>query len=101
MTRQPVVSLKPLSSTQLRTLGSALDRWLRDKRNSQRTWERLLTACQGVHSRQVSGDKPLNVMVRLWLRYREAERRTHSRDGAIDEFNQAYAAWQRWTRRGS
>ena len=92
---------KPLSANQLSVMGGAIDRWLRDKRNSQRTWERLLAACQGVHSQQVSGDKPLNVMVRLWLRYREAERRTHSRDGAIDEFNQAYAAWQHWTRRGS
>ena len=92
---------KPLSANQLRAMGGAIDRWLRDKRNSQRTWDRLLAACQGVHSRQVSGDRPLNVMVRLWLRYREAERRTHSWDGAIDEFNQAYAAWQRWKRRGS
>ncbi len=92
---------KPLSSNQLRAMGGAIDRWLRDKRNSQRTWDRLLAACQGVHSQQIAGDSALAEMVRLWLRYREAERRTHSRDGAIDEFNQAYTAWQTWKRRGS
>ena len=92
---------KPLSANQLRAMGGAIDRWLRDKRNSQRTWDRLLAVCYGVHSRQITGDTPLAVMVRRWLVYREAERRTHSRDGAIDEFNQAYAAWQHWKRRGS
>ena len=100
MTRQPGVALKPLSPAQLRTIGGAIDRWLRDRRNSPRTWERLLTACNGVHAQQITGDSALAEMVRRWLIYREAERRTHSRDGALTEFNQAYAAWQTWKRRG-
>ena len=98
MTHQPVVSLKPLSANQLSAIGIALDRWLRDKRNSQRAWDRILAVCNGVHSRQITGDTPLAVMVRRWLIYREAECRTRTSDGAIDEFNQAYAAWKVWKR---
>ncbi len=100
MTRQPGVALKPLSANQLRAMGGAIDRWLRDRRNSPRTWERLLTACKDVRVQQITGDSALAEMVRRWLIYREAERRTRSRDGALTEFNQAYAAWQRWKRRG-
>ncbi len=100
MTRQPGVALKPLSPAQLRMIGGAIDRWLRDRRNSPRTWERLLAACKDVRAQQITGDSALAEMVRRWLIYRAAERRTRSRDGAISEFNQAYAAWQTWKRRG-
>ncbi len=98
--RTPPTTLKPLSANRMQAIGRAIDRWLRDRRNSQRTWDRLLTACAGIRSQQITGNSPLAEMVRRWLRYREAERRTRSRDGAIDEFNQAYAAWQHWKRRG-
>lgn len=101
MTRRMAASAKSLSPTRLRAIGDALHRWLRDQRNSPRIWEQLLTACDGVKSEQIIGDSPLAEMVRLWLRYREAERRTRTSNGAIDEFNQAYAAWQRWKRLGS
>ena len=100
MTRRMAASAKSLSSTQLHAIGVALDRWLRDKRNSQRTWDRLLAACHGVHSRQITGKTSLAMMVRQLLIYREAEHRTRTSDGAIIEFNQAYAAWQHWKQRG-
>ena len=93
--RTPPTTLKSLSANRVQVIGRAIDRWLRDRR----TWERLLAACNGVHAQQITGDSALAEMVRRWLIYREAERRTRSRDGAINEFNQAYAAWQRWKRR--
>ena len=87
---------RALSEEQVHDIGYAIHLWLGNKRGSQRAWDQMIAACEGIRASQVKGKSEVSRLVRTWLQYLEAERRTHHSLGASDQFDRAYTIWLNW-----
>ena len=87
---------RALSKEQVQGIGHAIHLWLGNKRGSQRAWDQMIAACKGIRVSQVKGKSEVSRLVRTWLQYLEAERRTHHSSSASDQFDRAYTIWLNW-----